>query len=89
MPDELHDTIARLRQERERRISGAERRATNVAYKLTPQQRVLVEKHGTPEQFETAVWRALGEISVDEAEEAIAKYRREGDQAGEEARRGE
>ena len=37
----------------------------------------LVAKHGTFGEFEKAVWNALGEISVSEAKEAIAKYKQE------------
>ena len=35
----------------------------------------LVAAHGTYQEFEAAVWNALGEISVAEAQEACAKYR--------------
>jgi hypothetical protein len=44
-------------------------------------KRELAEKHGTPEEFERAVWGAIGEISVNEAIEAINKYRAEWEQA--------
>jgi hypothetical protein len=33
-------------------------------------------RHGTPEKFAISVYRALGEISIDEANAAIAKYKR-------------
>ncbi|WP_423176256.1 MULTISPECIES: hypothetical protein [unclassified Stenotrophomonas maltophilia group] len=44
---------------------------------LTRGQRALKEAHGTPEAFASAVWRAVGEISVDEAQTAINKYQAE------------
>ena len=37
----------------------------------------LVKAHGTYQEFEAAVWNALGAISVDEAMAACEKYRRE------------
>lgn len=37
----------------------------------------LVKNHGTLQEFENAVWNALGEISVDEARNAIESYRRD------------
>jgi len=45
-------------------------------------QRKLKELHGTPAEFEAAVMRALGEISVAEANDAIARYDYEWKQAG-------
>jgi hypothetical protein len=33
--------------------------------------------HGTPAEFARAVWAAIGEISVAEAQAAIAKYEQE------------
>jgi len=44
---------------------------------LTRGQRALKEAHGTPEAFASAVWRAVGEISVDEAQTAINQYQAE------------
>ncbi|MFK3845326.1 hypothetical protein [Stenotrophomonas sp. NPDC078853] len=44
---------------------------------LTAGQRRLKAAHGDPEAFANAVWRAVGEISVDEANAAINKYRAE------------
>lgn len=44
---------------------------------LTRGQRSLKQAHGTPDAFANAVWRAVGEISVDEANAAINKYRAE------------
>jgi hypothetical protein len=35
----------------------------------------LVAKHGTLQEFTEAVWRAVGEISVAEAQAAIEAYR--------------
>lgn len=37
----------------------------------------MVERHGTPESFEASLRRALGEISVDEYNDALARYRYE------------
>lgn len=37
-------------------------------------QRNLAKKHGTPREFAEAVLAALGEISVSEADAAIARY---------------
>ena len=38
-------------------------------------RRLALEKaHGTYREFEDAVWNALGEISVDEAQAACHKY---------------
>ncbi len=41
----------------------------------------LYKKHGTPAEFARAVYSAIGEISVAEAEAAIAKYEKEWDEA--------
>lgn len=51
---------------------------------LTPQQEKLKEKHGTPEEFEKAVWRACDDLfcTVAEAKAAIEKYRTEWVEAG-------
>lgn len=49
---------------------------------LTPAQERLYKKHGTPHQFAGAVQRALGEISLDEAREAVDKYNSEWFAAG-------
>jgi hypothetical protein len=46
-------------------------------------QAQLEAAHGTPAEFAKAVWRALGEISVFEAQAAIEKYEREWFEAGE------
>jgi len=40
-------------------------------------QRRLQKKHGTPLKFAHVCAEALGEVSVDEANDAIEKYRRE------------
>jgi hypothetical protein len=53
-----------------------------IEVELTDKQKELKVKHGTPEQFEAAVWRALGEISVKEAIDGIHKYEREWAEAG-------
>ena len=44
---------------------------------MSEKQEELAAKHGTPKEFAAAVWRALGEISIDEALAAIAKYEQE------------
>jgi len=49
---------------------------------LSEKQKELKRKHGTPEQFEAAVWNALGEISITEARDAIYKYEKEWVAAG-------
>jgi hypothetical protein len=41
----------------------------------------LRRRHGTPKEFAAAVYAALGEISVDEANIAIRKYQDEWDNA--------
>ena len=43
----------------------------------TPGQRKLQRKHGSPKSFAKACIRALGEISLAEAEAAINKYHEE------------
>jgi hypothetical protein len=41
-------------------------------------RRAMTKRHGTPSEFETAVWRAYCEHGgIDESYEAIDKYRRE------------
>jgi hypothetical protein len=51
---------------------------------VTNRQKELAEKHGTPEQFEKAIWKAWDDlfISSNEADAAIKKYRAEWDAAG-------
>ena len=51
---------------------------------MTNRQKELAEKHGTPEQFEKAIWKAWDDlfISSNEADAAIKKYRAEWDAAG-------
>ncbi len=45
---------------------------------FTPDQRALVKKHGTPAAFAIACYMAVPiNISMDEAEAASQKYRRE------------
>jgi len=45
---------------------------------LTPKQRKLVKKHGTPAEFAQAVYKCVpGDISMDEAQAAVGKYNRE------------
>lgn len=48
----------------------------------TPAQTRLREKHGSPREFAAACMNALGEISIDEANEAISKYNAEWLEAG-------
>lgn len=47
----------------------------------TPGQKELEAKHGTPRGFAAACVRALGEISIDEVQEGIAKYKERWDAA--------
>lgn len=50
---------------------------------LTKAQKALVKKHGTPAEFAVACYRTVpGDISMDEAAEAVQKYNREWSQAG-------
>ena len=45
---------------------------------FTPGQRALVKKHGTPADFAIACYMCVpSDISMDEAEAASQKYRRE------------
>lgn len=39
--------------------------------------------HGTPAEFEVAVWQAVGEISIEEAVNAVLKYKTEWHEAPE------
>lgn len=50
---------------------------------MTPKQQRLKKKHGTPKQFSKGVHAALGEISLFEAQRAIANYEKEWQEAGE------
>jgi hypothetical protein len=50
---------------------------------LTPAQERLRKKHGTPAEFAAACKNALGDISVQEMDAAVAKYDREWKLAGE------
>jgi hypothetical protein len=49
----------------------------------TAKQDELAEKHGTPEQFEKAIWKAYSDlfISHEEATSAIRRYQTEWDDA--------
>ena len=51
---------------------------------MTDRQKELAYKHGTPEQFEKAIWKAWDDLFItsDEADAAIKKYRAEWDAAG-------
>jgi hypothetical protein len=48
---------------------------------MTATKKQLEKKHGTPLQFQVAVMRAIGEISVKEAMLAIKKYKEEWNRA--------
>lgn len=51
---------------------------TDLPYRATTKgQRRLLRKHGSPRAFARGVTEAIGEISVDEAEAAILKYKTE------------
>lgn len=51
---------------------------------LTVRQRELKAKHGTPAEFARAVYAAVpGDISMDEARDAVAAYNRQWDEASE------
>lgn len=49
---------------------------------MTAKQALLAKKYGTPGEFYRACFGALGEISVNEAQAAYRKYKREWDDAG-------
>ena len=49
---------------------------------MTKEQKALAEKHGTLDEFTDAVINAIGEISIREALEGIARYRAEWYAAG-------
>jgi hypothetical protein len=49
---------------------------------MTAAQRLLQKKHGTPDEFERAVYQCVGEISLGEAMQAVAKYKLEWTTAG-------
>lgn len=51
---------------------------------MNDRQKDLAEMHGTPEQFEKAIWKACYDLFItsDEADAAIKKYREEWDAAG-------
>lgn len=50
---------------------------------LTPKQRKLVEKHGTPAEFAQAVYKCVpGDINMDEARASVEKYSYEWKLAG-------
>jgi hypothetical protein len=51
---------------------------------VTAQQNELAEKHGTPEQFEKAIWKACDDLAIT-TQEAVAEingYKYEWMQAG-------
>lgn len=51
---------------------------------MTMKQEKLAEKHGTPEQFEKAIWKACDDltITIQEAVAAINEYKYEWMRAG-------
>jgi len=50
---------------------------------MTPAQRKLAKKHGTPAEFAAAVYKCVpGDISMYEARAAVEKYNREWATAG-------
>jgi len=50
---------------------------------LTRKQRQLAKKHGTPAEFAVAVYKSVpGDLSMDEAREAVEKYNAEWASAG-------
>lgn len=50
---------------------------------MTPQQRKLAKKHGTPAEFAQAVYKCVpGDISMDEARASVEKYNYDWNQAG-------
>lgn len=58
-------------------------RGTIASSAFTPAQRKLAKKHGTPAEFAAGVYKCVpGDISMDEAREAISKYNREWQAAG-------
>lgn len=81
--DALDATVTAIQEERNARIANVR---DDGGAALSEQQKRLAERSGTPAQFARAVWNALGEISVDEAEAAIHAYRREWKNAADLAR---
>ena len=77
--DELRATVDALAKVRDANIEACRKALPSVAKTDAP--RALAAKHGTPAAFAAAVWNALGDISVDEAETAIVRYVREWDSA--------
>jgi len=55
----------------------------HVTSMLSKKQRKLKKRHGTPAEFAQSVYKCVpGEISMDEARSAVAKYQMEWDAAG-------
>ena len=69
--------------DRSDQVDGVEKRDLRSRI-VTDRQKELAEKHGTPEQFEKAIWKAweVVFISSNEANVAIQKYRAEWAGAG-------
>jgi len=50
---------------------------------MTKKQRALRKKHGTPAEFAVACYQAVpGELSMDEARDAVEEYNHKWEQAG-------
>jgi hypothetical protein len=64
--------------DRSDQVDGVEKRDLRSRI-VTDRQKELAEKHGTPEQFEKAIWKAWEDvfITANEANAAIQKYRAE------------
>ncbi len=71
MKHELREDVISSRREFSRRYWNLPMRSKNAA------QKALLAKHGTPFDFAKACAAAIGEISVEEAEKAVAKYLKE------------
>ena len=58
-------------------MSTAHLAVCRAGCRVHPSREELRRNHGTPEEFEDAVLKAMGEISMAEAREAIRAYRLE------------
>lgn len=74
--NQIADMVQELRDHHSELISSMPQDATNVS------QMTLKQLHGSPRAFAQACVNAIGEISVLEAHQAIAKYKEEWDEAG-------
>lgn len=64
----IRDTVTNARAEAGNRFSHLPDAAE------TPGQQLLAQAHGTPRSFAARCVAAIGEISVDEAEQAVESY---------------